>query len=67
LQDGDSAIRRKPHVVKRFFVFFCESLFALAAAEPLQAVSVFSKPLARGLAVVARHQIYLDLSVKASR
>jgi hypothetical protein len=48
-------------------VFFGESLFALVAAEALEAISMLSESFACDPAVVARHSIYLDLSVKASR
>jgi hypothetical protein len=48
-------------------VVFGECLFALAAAETLEAVPVLSEALAGAATVVARHSIYLDLSVKASR
>jgi hypothetical protein len=48
-------------------VIFCECLLALIAAEALEAVSMFAESLARDPAAMARHSIYLDLSVKASQ
>jgi hypothetical protein len=48
-------------------VIFCVGFLALIAAEALKAVSMLSETPAGGTAVVARHQICLDLSVKASQ
>jgi hypothetical protein len=48
-------------------MFFGEGFPAFGTAEALEAVAMVSEALAGITAVVARHSIYLDLSVKASR